>query len=230
MNNKDNTTPHHSAVYDERVRQTVPFFREFHTETIDLVKTVKPNVKVWLDTGCGTGTLAARAMQHFPKTCFLLADPSEGMLEQAQIDFSGLPGSRVEFLGAVGTGDIKPAGTTKPDVISAIQCHHYMKEAKRMEAVQNCFNLLDGNGLFITFENVYPNSETGIEIGLKRWMAFQRSAGRDAAVVKEHGKRFNTAYFPISPAAHIKMMKQCGFQTVELFWFSHMQAGFYAIK
>ena len=50
----DNITPHRSSEYDSKVRKTIPFYEHFHMETINLVKTVNPGVKKWLDTGCGT--------------------------------------------------------------------------------------------------------------------------------------------------------------------------------
>ena len=84
--------------------------------------------------------------------------------------------------------------------------------------------------MYITFENIYPNTQTGVDLGLKRWLAFQAAQGKDEAAVKAHRKRFNTAYFPITVEEHIALLKQCGFRIVEVLWFSHMQAGFYGIK
>ena len=52
----DNKTPHKSSEYDIKVRKTIPFYECFHQQTINLIKTIKPNVKKWLDTGCGTGS------------------------------------------------------------------------------------------------------------------------------------------------------------------------------
>ena len=49
-------------------------------------------------------------------------------------------------------------------------------------------------------------------------------------VAEEHAKRFNNEYFPISVEEHLNLLKETGFKNVNLFWLSHMQAGFYAIK
>jgi tRNA (cmo5U34)-methyltransferase len=43
-------------------------------------------------------------------------------------------------------------------------------------------------------------------------------------------ERFDTAYFPITVDEHLQLLKACGFETAELFWYSYMQAGFYGIK
>ena len=64
-------------VYNSVVRQIMPFYDTVHSETVDLVKTIKPDVKQWLDGGCGTGNLVELALKAFPDTGFILADPTE---------------------------------------------------------------------------------------------------------------------------------------------------------
>jgi tRNA (cmo5U34)-methyltransferase len=62
------------------------------------------------------------------------------------------------------------------------------------------------------------------------WGRFQLDKGKDVAAVENHKKRFNNEYFPITIIEHLESLKEIGFKTVELFWFTYMQAGFYAIK
>ncbi len=118
----------------------------------------------------------------------------------------------------------------KLDVITAIQSHHYLSKAKREKATRTCYSLLKNRGLYITFENIRPFSKKGIENAKKYWSDFQLSKGKDAETVRNHMKRFDSEYFPITVDEHLKLLKACGFQTVELFWYSYMQAGFYCIK
>ncbi|MEW5803279.1 MAG: class I SAM-dependent methyltransferase [bacterium] len=271
----DNLSSHPSTEYDQNIRKTLPCYEFFHEETIDLIKTIKPDVKVWLDTGCGTGHLLSRAYQHFPHTFFILADPSCGMLHQARKRFQEqmrtIPAStRIRFL-AAGTQDLPTAlksshtaeetiitaalksthtaeettntanhnctttgsGTAtdqQPDIITAIQCHHFLRPQQRQIATQVCFNLLARGGTYITFENVRPDSDQGLDIGIARWKRFQVSQGRAEEVVEAHGKRLDRDYFPITIGEHLSLLKECGFSVAELFWYSYMQAGFYAVK
>jgi tRNA (cmo5U34)-methyltransferase len=230
MQQIDNTTPHTASEYDEKVRKTIPFYECFHEETIDLVRTIRPDVRVWLDTGCGTGGLILKAVASFPETLFILADPSEKMLKQARERLQVFPQTHVQVLAPVGTEALVLDGLPSPQVITAVQVHHYLSPESRQNATQCCFDLLESGGVYVTFENIHPNSSQGVEIGLARWKRYQISQGRKKAVVEEHGTRFNTAYFPICIDEHIRILKHCGFSIAEMFWFSHMQAGFYAIK
>jgi len=229
-NERDNTTPHKAAHYDVHVRKTVPFYDLFYSQTIDLVKSARPDVGTWLDTGCGTGWLVKEAFAHFPNALFILADPSQSMLDEAKAKLASLPPSQVKFLAPAGTENIALDEGTRPDVITAIQCHHYLDAATRRIATQKCYDMLTDGGIYITFENIHPNTAEGVKIGSDGWKRYQLAQGRDEKTVDDHINRFNKAYFPISATAHIQLLQKCGFAAAELLWYSHMQAGFYAIK
>jgi len=227
---RDNTTPHKAAHYDVDVRKTVPFYDQFYSQTIDLVKSARPNAKVWLDTGCGTGWLVGEAFKHFPNTLFILADPSQSMLDEAKTKLTSLPPSQVRFLAPAGTENIALDDNTRPDVITTIQAHHYLDATIKRIATQKCYDMLADGGIYITFENIHPYTEQGVKIGFDTWKRYQLAQGRDEKTVDDHIKRFDKAYFPISVTTHIELLRECGFGAAELLWYSHMQAGFYAIK
>ena len=136
----------------------------------------------------------------------------------------------IYFLGAFPSEELSAVVSETPQVISAIQCHHYGGDEVRKGAIDTCFRLLERGGLYVTFENIRPDTVRGVEIGLNRWSHFQIEAGRSEQVVKEHRSRFGKNYFPITIADHLELLRVTGFSVVEVFWLSHMQAGFYAIK
>jgi tRNA (cmo5U34)-methyltransferase len=227
----DNTTAHRAEDYDRNVRLSIPFYETIHGETVDLAKAVKPDPAFWLDTGCGTGHLVRLAWPLFPNTQFVLADPSEAMLRQAQQRLQGTNGQRVRFLqptGSEGLPSQMPEGQCQ--IVTAIQCHHYQQKQEREQAVKACFDMLERGGLFILSENITMSTGCGVEIGLKRWGHWQESVGRSLSTIADHLKRFNTEYFPITIDEHRALLNRTGFRTVELFWFSQMQAAFYGIK
>jgi tRNA (cmo5U34)-methyltransferase len=84
----DNSTPHSAEKYDSQIRCIIPYYDSFHEETINLIKATQIEPQTWLDTGCGTGTFAERALAAFPKTHFILADPSEEVLLVAKKKFA----------------------------------------------------------------------------------------------------------------------------------------------
>jgi len=224
----DNKTPHKSSEYTINVRKTIPFYECFHQQTIDLVKTIKPDVKEWLDTGCGTGFLIEKALLIFKDCIFVLADPSMEMLTMARNRLGCY--KNIKYLDPVRTEDIKITTLKEYDVITAIQAHHYLKSEDRKKATINCYKLLKDNGIYITFENIKPENDGVIDFQLDRWMNFQLLEGRSKKDVAGHRKRFGVKYFPIKVSEHLELLNSAGFRIVEVFWLSYLQAGFFCIK
>jgi tRNA (cmo5U34)-methyltransferase len=229
MVHEDNRSSHKSEDYDLEIIDTIPYYDSFHDETLKLIRTILTEPDIWLDTGCGTGTLVQKALKEFDNTHFILADPSLQMLNLAKNKLLKHYSERIKFLEPTETGDII-VDDYKPNVITAIQSHHYMSINQRFEATKKCYGLLNNDGIYITFENIRPTTPIGVEIGKEYWKNFQESRGRDQKKVEMHLKRFDVEYFPIKIDEHVSLLERSGFSVVEIFWRSYMQAGFYCIK
>jgi tRNA (cmo5U34)-methyltransferase len=227
MAKKDNTTAHNSGQYDLQINSTIPYYENLHAEALNVIKAAGIEPAMWLDTGCGTGTFVKKAYEQYPGAFFILADPSQEMMNQSKKKLDGIRGS-FRFLPPVKTQDLRI--NDKCEVITAIQSHHYGDPAERVMAVKVAFNMLQKNGIFVTTENISPFSFEGISIGKKNWATFQEKSGRTAKEAQKHIERFGKEYFPINIEEHFKLYRETGFKAVEMFWYSYMQAGFYCIK
>jgi len=218
---KDNVTPHASYEYDKQIHKILPFYENFHRSAIDLIKSVNRNPRTWLDTGCGTGAFAQKALLDFPDTVFYLADPADGMLNFAE---------KI-------SGNIIKSGTVELDfpqemfdVITAILAHHFFQPDERRLATENCFRMLKPGGIYVTFECIRPYSSGGLEIAMKRWVNYKLANGISMEKATEFYTKLDVEFYPITLSDHMELMKNCGFKTVELLWMTYMHAGFYAIK
>ena len=222
----DNSTAHPASTYDHHVRESIPNYDAFHDETINLVSTCLPSPGLWVDTGCGTGTLVLKAHPRFPDTEFLLADPSPAMLAIAREKLQGM--ARVTILPPADTRQLTVH--KKADVVTAIQAHHYAGPEQRKLATQACFEILRTDGLYVTFENIRPLTEAGTRIGKEYWRRFQEKAGKTEEDSRKHVERFDREYHPITVEEHLALLRVCGFRAVEILWYSYLQAGFYCVK
>ena len=152
------------------------------------------------------------------------------MLNQSKKKLSNVSKDNLIFLKPSPTQEFTQKLEEKMDIITAIQCHHYLSPQDRIKATKTCYDLLKEDGIYITFENIKPLSMKGIEIGKRYWRDFQLSRGRDPEIVKKHLMRFNVEYFPITIEEHLNLLRNIGFKVIELLWFSYMQAGFYCQK
>jgi tRNA (cmo5U34)-methyltransferase len=227
---KDNASAHPASEYDAQVRRVIPFYDTIQAETLDLVRSVSGgNVGRWLDTGCGTGSFVERAVDAFPQTQFLLTDPSEAMLAIAAKRHQGR--ERVQLLPPAASGQLDHvAGKGSVDVVTAMLCHHYLDTEGRRVALRGCLDVLCAGGLLVVFENTDAESVSGRDLALKRWGEYQRQQGRSEDDVCRHMARFGTELKPIPVSMHLRLLREVGFKTAEIFWKAHVQAGFFAIK
>ena len=116
------------------------------------------------------------------------------------------------------------------DVVTAIQCHHYLSLEARENAVKACYKALKESGVFIAFENIKMETDVADAIALKRWQTFLEDHGNSPEDVKMHIERRGVEVFPITIREHIELLKKCGFRSVNILWTSYLQAGFWAIK
>ena len=221
---RDNKSAHNSSVYDDRITSVLPYYREYHAQIIDLVDKLDIPNPNWLDTGCGTGTLAARVFEMRDDVRFTLADPSVGMLEKAKEKLSGRD---VEF---INQSSLEISFTDEYDIVTAVQSHHYLQKDERKRAVQNCYEALKESGLFVTFENICMSDPKSDEIAMKRWVAFLEEHGNTPEEVQIQKDRRGVETLPITIEEHINLLRDCGFRSVDLLWTSYLQAGFWAIK
>jgi tRNA (cmo5U34)-methyltransferase len=228
VNKSDNASAHMSTSYDAQIRKTIPYYEFFHKETISLVQSIVRSPRLWLDTGCGTGNLVVKALDEFPNTRFLLADPSREMLAVARGKIGNT--ERVVFLAPISTQELRSVVKDKFDVITAVQSHHYLSIDERRAATEACFELMNDDGVYVTFENVRPFTRRAIDIGKAKWAAYQVANGKSREDTYRHIDRFDKEYFPITIDDHLQLYRNCGFAVVELFWHSYMQAGFYCLK
>ena len=220
----DNRSAYNSCVYDENIVSTLPYYREYHNQIIDLVKAMGKHDIGWLDTGCGTGTLANCVYANRDDVRFTLCDPSEQMLNIATNKLQGHDIRVFNISSQMMTFD------SEFDVVTAVQCHHYLQPDERRTAVENCCRALKDGGVFVTFENIKMTSGESDRIALKRWENFLSDHLKDPALVKMHLDRRGVEVFPITIEEHIKLLREAGFKSVDVLWTSYLQAGFWAVK
>lgn len=220
----DNSSAFNSAEYDEKIRQTLPYYDDFFTNITGTVGAWGQVPKTWLDVGCGTGKTAEYALKSFDIERFVFCDNSEEMLNIARERFAA---ENTEFVLA----DVRELTFRNEfDIVTAVQVNHYFKGAGRELAVQKCFEALKPGGIYICFENFAPYSEVGQRIYLDRWKNFQLEQGRSPSQCEKHIGRYNKEYFPITLSEQLQLMRNCGFKAAEILWLSYMQAGFLGMK
>lgn len=155
---------------------------------------------------------------------FVFCDSSEGMIRIAKERFKCY---NAEF----SVCDVqKLVYANEFDVITAIQVNHYLHMDERKMALQNIYEALKDKGLFVSFENFAPFTDLGKRVCLEKWKKYQMRQGKSVEECEKHIKRYGEDYFPISILENKELMRNCGFEVVEILWLSNMQVGLWGIK
>lgn len=220
----DNQSAFHSSDYDRKIQQTIPYYHEFYEQVIELVEVFHHHAIRWLDIGCGTGKMGGIALQNAAIEKLVFCDSSKEMIKIAKERFSC---SNTEF----SVCDVRNLSYVNEfDVITAIQVNHYLQIEERKMALEKCYEALKENGLFISFENFAPFTETGTSVYLEKWKNYQIKQGKSREESRRHIERYGKEYFPITLPEHMELMRNCGFKVVEILWLSNMQVGFWGMK
>ena len=221
---KDNKSAYNSNIYDGKIVNVLPYYREYHGQIMDLVKNMGFTDPDWLDTGCGTGTLACAVLDCGINAKFTLCDPSGNMIAEAK---EKLAGRDIRYFN-ISSQQI--TFESEYDVVTAVQSHHYLQPDERKTAVEKCYRALRDNGVFIAFENIKMTTDESDSIALNRWAGFLADHGNPPEEVRMQLERRGTEVFPITIEEHIDLLRRCGFRSVDILWTSYLQAGFWAVK
>lgn len=220
----DNKSAFSSSDYDRKIAQTLPYYEQFYEQVIELVKVYNHNPVRWLDIGCGTGKMGSVAFENVDLEKFVFCDSSEEMIRIAKTRFMC---HNAEF----SVCDVqKLTYTDEFDIITAIQVNHYLRTDERKIALQKYYAALKDNGLYISFENFAPFTDSGKRIYLKKWKRYQMEQGKSPEECREHINRYGKDYFPITLSENLELMRNSGFKAVEILWLSNMQVGLWGIK
>lgn len=176
----EDTSAFCSTQYDQKIRQTLPYYEDFYKQVIELVKTVYDRDVNWLDVGCGTGKMGSTAYGRLPIKKFVFCDSSGEMLRIAKERF---PFQNAEFA----LCDVRElAYANEFDVITAIQVNHYLDKDSRETALRNYYAALKERGIYIGFENFAPFTESAAAVYLEKWKRYQMEQGKSPEESKRH--------------------------------------------
>jgi len=146
------------------VRGAIPLATEQINCLLRIISLTHPEVKNFLDLGCGNGILGGAIHQQYPQARGVFLDFSDTMLQAAandltwenckfiQADFGQQ--QWVNFLSDEAPFDV---------IVSGFAIHHQTDERKR-EIYQEIYDLLTPGGWFLNLEHVASKSELGKEI------------------------------------------------------------------
>lgn len=192
-----------------------------------------------LDLGCGPGSLAFRALQHYPCSRILAVDSDLILLTMGR-RIAQASADRIQFLEA----DIRQADWWMPleksfDLIISATALHWLKAEHLAQAYRQIYRALKPGGWFVNSDHIasdYPDLQaryrqmlgeqqdaafqaTGADDWDGFWQNLTQAVGQAELSALYHGDELWEGTDDGQPKAfHIAALQECGFQQVTFHW------------
>ncbi len=146
--------------YLEGMRGAIPLAAEQLDIMMRVLRSARPELKNFLDIGCGDGILGHTILAHYPDAQGILLDFSEPMIEAARHKLASSR-SQLQFM-TVDYGnsqwvDLVQSSAPFDGIVSGFSIHHQPDSRKKV-LYNEIFSLLKPGGAFINIEHIAPES------------------------------------------------------------------------
>lgn len=218
-----------TAVFDDMIKRSVPFYFEIQNMIVDLVKSHYQEDGVIYDLGCSTGataTLLSKSGCEKPLH-YVGVDNSEPMLDKAQQNIKNLNIASYELRSA----DLnKPIAIDNASVVILNLVLQFVKPENREQLISDIYSGLMSGGCLLLVEKVVVNSKELNDQYVDFHHQFKkRNLYTDIEIARKRESLENILQ-PFSIDDNRALLKQCGFAQIETFfqWFNF--CGLVAIK
>jgi tRNA (cmo5U34)-methyltransferase len=212
-----------SEKYDNQRRQLLPCFDDYYNLPLTVLDIKKETPEI-LDIGSGTGLFSSIVLQKYPKARFTLIDLSDKMLEFAKERFKDY--KDFQYIVADYT---KYNFEKKFDIIiSALSIHHLPAEEKK-NLYQQCYNMLNDNGIFINVDQVLSPSPEIEAMFSKLW---RKSVENSLLNPDDIQKAYERVSFdnPSTLQEQLNWLINAGFKNTDIIYKYYHFCVFYAKK
>lgn len=213
--------------FESHVRKSVPFYDEMQRMVGELSEFFVRDDSTVYDLGSSTGTtLNNLAALHEAKenVRFVGVDLSESMVDGAR---AATERSNVSFLHK----DVLDVEFSPPaNLVLSVLTLQFLTLADRRRLLQRIHDgLVEGGGL-IVIEKAHGDHAVFQSMWTELHWDFKRRQGLSPEQILEKANSIRGVLNPLSPAEHVKLFKQTGFDQVEIFFKWYNWAGYLAQK
>jgi tRNA (cmo5U34)-methyltransferase len=199
--------------YAEGPPRFVPGFADLHRMTrILLAERAAPDAQV-LVLGAGGGLELKALAEAEPRWRFVGVDPAEAMLKQAERTLGPL-NARVQLQ----QGYIDDAPDGPFDAATCLLTLHFLDADERRRTAREIHRRLRPGAPFVAAHSSFPQADGERAQWLSRYAAFAIAAGADPAHAKQAHAAVEAHLNIFNPAQDAEILRDAGFQNVELFY------------
>jgi tRNA (cmo5U34)-methyltransferase len=202
-----------AGIFDQHVLKAVPFYKDMLDALISAMPCDNDRRIRIVDLGCGTGTIAKKIKERYPRAAITCVDFAENMIKIAKDKLSDFD----DISYAVSDCRNFDFSTGFDAVISSLTLHHIRDEQEKKKLFKKVFEGLNHKGVFYLADLVLASNDYLQKLNMKKWANFQ-SNQCNATEIQEREKRYNTEDHPFILMDEIEWLRDAGFREVDVIW------------
>ena len=206
-----------AGVFDDMVSRSVPFYNEMQRMTAELAaKYAKPNTNIY-DLGCSTGTTMLLMDKLVADDVdFVGVDDSEEMIHKCQEKLDNFNLNRNISLEVADLTTFVPVKNAS--VVSMVLVLQFIRPKYRAEIVKSIYDGLEPNGCFIIIEKILTEEKTYNRDFIDFYYDFKRRNNYSELEISQKREALENVLIPYKSSENIDMLKEAGFEEVEVFF------------
>lgn len=247
MSKVDNVVPGDKWEFDESVSEcfedmlsrSIPQYEVMRNAVVTLIgKNIKHAGFILLDIGCSDGLMLDRLVSAFENDSeyvtlsngrFVGIDVSEPMLKKCKDRFKDYDNVYIRNCN-ICTEFPYIIGGDNYDAITSVLSIQFTPIEYRQKIIQNIYDNLREDGVFIMVEKVLGNTAKLNEIFVDSYYDMKRSNGYSQEQIDRKRLSLEGVLVPMTSDWNADLLKQAGFRQVDVFWRWMNFVGYIAIK
>jgi tRNA (cmo5U34)-methyltransferase len=212
--------------YDRIIKNLIPYYHQMVEAIVSTLPfEYSANIEV-LDLGCGTGTVSRAVKDAFPKAYLTCLDIADNMLQMARLKLADA--SETIYVNS----DFYHFNFNKQydAVVSSLALHHLVTVEDKLDFYKKIYFGITTGGIFINADVVLASTDIHQQRYMEHWKSFMcRNVSREEVENKWIPKHYEED-IPASMMEHFDMLKEAGFNTVDVVWKYYNFAVYIAAK
>ena len=215
-----------ASVFDDMLNRSVPFYKQNLYLQIDILKNfLNENDKV-VDLGSSTGTFLIELAKKCDKKLNLIGiDSSKAMIENAKKKAKAF-GANILFL----EKDFLNYDFSNSNAIVANYTIQFIRPLKREKLIKKIYNSLNENGLFLMSEKLITEHKKLNKIMIDIYYEYKKNKGYSEYEIAQKREALENVLIPYTMQENIEMLKNAGFNNIEVIFRWNNFATFIAFK
>jgi tRNA (cmo5U34)-methyltransferase len=198
--------------FDQIIVRLIPAYAQMLDALVSALPFDRSRPVRVIDLGCGTGSLAERVLQEFPKAQVTCLDLAGNMIGMARVKLARHP--LVQYV----EGNFESFEGEFDAIVSSLALHHLVTDADKRRFYRRVYERLSSNGVFYNGDVMLGSSDFLQTVYMKKWREFMSRNVSNDEIENKWIPKYQAEDRPAALMSHLDWMKEIGFADVDVLW------------